>query len=187
MSELRTIAELVALADGNPAALAMLRAARTLIDRALETAGTVIEMPALPAPQRDDAPRQQRAGKSNGGGRPVAAKPSRQPHAARMPATKNADLKAAANGVRIDGCEISFNGKSITVTPREAQVAAQLARVMPNLLDHKRIGAAVWPECGAESRAQMASTLTRSLGESVEAIGLKVTRVRGIGAALLEV
>lgn len=191
MSELKTIAELIALADGNPAgALTMLRAARTLLDGVLGVA--VIELPALPPP-RDDVPRKRRYRRRNVGratrrGKRKSVR-SAAPLRRRRPAEPAADavLKAPSNPVTVEGDVISFNGKSITVTPREAQVARQLVKVMPSLLGHDLIAQRVWPDASKETGMVCAAQATSALAKAVDAIGLKVTRVRGMGAAISEV
>jgi hypothetical protein len=140
-----------------------------------------------PIPAKTYVPRQRRRGRATG---PAPAKKGRSgrqtARAKRQAGIPEPALKADAGGVSIDGREISFRGKSITLAPKEAAVAAELMRVMPNLLGHDVLAQKLWPEATREIGNVCAAQCTLSLSKSVDAIGLKVTRVRGIGAGLSE-
>ena len=79
---------------------------------------------------------------------------------------------------------ITFKG-SITVPQREADLATELVKVMPQMLGREDLAVKIWGKADA-SKVAMVSQLSIALHKSVEAIGLKVTTLRGIGVALQE-
>lgn len=109
------------------------------------------------------------------------ARVARKPRAAA--AAETFAEPATANGVTVAGNVVSYGGKSITVTAGEAALAAELAKVMPNVGDRDRLVKALWGRVD-ESTRNMLGQRARALNESVEAIGLKVTSVRGIGVCM---
>jgi hypothetical protein len=137
-----------------------------------------------PIPTKTYVPRQRRRKRAT----EPAAKKGKSANGARAKDESRVEppIKAGAHGVTVDGREISFRGKSITLAPKEAAVAAELVRVMPNLLGHDVLAQKLWPEATREIGNVCAAQATLSLSKSVDAIGLKVTRVRGIGAGLSE-
>jgi hypothetical protein len=186
--ELKTIAELIAHAGGAGAGAAcMLKAARDLLDVAIAAQTHTIDVPALPAPEQ---PRRKNR-KARGGGRTGKrvgarhASPLRKKERAPR-ANSHAAPAVTANGVTVEGNVVSYKGRSVTVSPKHAEVAAALARVMPSLLSHVVLAQQIWPGVSKESADVCAAAATRELGLSLDAIGLKVTRVRGMGACLSE-
>ena len=109
--------------------------------------------------------------------------PKRTSHRAEAPAP---DLQTpTSNGVTIAGRDISFKGKTTKLTPKEAVLAAALARVMPNQLTYEDLAHAGWQradELAIVSAKHALSTLSTAL----EPLGLKVTKTRGIGACMAE-
>jgi hypothetical protein len=179
--ELKTIAELIVLASAKGAGeLTLLKAARSLLDVAIAGAGDIVEVPQLPAPKKNNR---------KGWRRSIDVKRERDARKASKraeraaPAPEDAPPARAASGISVDGAVVAYNGKSITVTPRQAQVAAELVRVSPSLIGHDVLAKKIWGNT-SNSSVVCATGATRELQKSLDAIGLKVTRLTGIGAGV---
>lgn len=156
--------------------LVVIDAAMTLLDRArlaivAEGSGRA---PALPKPAPLALPKPEKTRKTKAG------KPRRPAKA--KPAVIDAE-PVTANGVTVQGNVVSFNGKSITVTPKQAQLAVALAKVMPSVADRDRLIRAIWNRTDDIAEVLLGQT-SRALNLAVEAIGLKVTNVRGVGVVM---
>ena len=174
-------------ADGESATAAIEAALRAFPPQAV-----VAPLPApaalpvsLPAPRKPRAAKAARTS-SRKPGTGNAAKARAAPAAASAAAEPEAAPAApdvGANGVTVAGNVVSFDGRSITVAPREADLARELVKVMPNVADRTRLQRALWGRSD-DSPGVMLVQYARKLHASVEAIGLKVTIVRGIGVTL---
>jgi two-component system cell cycle response regulator CtrA len=92
----------------------------------------------------------------------------------------------AANGVTVTGDVVSFRGKSITVTKRQAEIAAALAPAMPQMVDRATVAKKVWGRDDSNTIA-MVGQQSKELALSIDAIGLKIVTVRGAGLGLDEI
>lgn len=145
-------------------------------------------VPALPAPGRKRRPARRRKRKS---GHNAEASPATSTRPAAKPAAAPAPACAAAitlNGVTIDPSadnqRVSFNGKETEITARQAELLIMLARGMPNPIGSEFLCRKLFPARNADSAAQGVSLLKAETAAAVEAIGLEVFTVRGVGLVL---
>jgi hypothetical protein len=142
---------LIEVARASPdKASAMLQAAALVVDNARNTRDPAPKMLALPPPAKR---------KASAGAKRSASSPA----AAIEPVT--------ANGITVAGREVRFNGKAITVSPREVAVAAELAKVSPGLLGADVLARRIWNRTDDLGKT-LAGQAARALGQAVEAIGL---------------
>jgi hypothetical protein len=187
-------------------ATALLSAARgrpahhvaTLIDATCILLAAVRETgDTAPPVKRDVATAGKNQASDTGGGGRKAAKPRRQLKTLRGPQAKPASApkhpassgpsRAAAfeaDGVSICECVLSFCGKTVKLTPREAQLAAVMARAMPNLMDYRELAKRVWQRPFDDQAKGLVSQTAGVLRSKLATVGLDLKTVHGMGFAL---
>lgn len=78
---------------------------------------------------------------------------------------------------------ITYDGKSMELNARQAQVLYVLARAMPNPVDRKHIASKLWAT-PPQFWEQTVSNVVRECGRAVDGVGLEVKSVPGVGVLL---
>jgi hypothetical protein len=139
------------------------------------------------------------AAKPNGGGAPAVAaarpaapvavpKPAAAP--AKPAAPRQVEPPAVANGVTVnfdpDDEAVTFRGKSMEVTYRQAKVAAMLARAMPHPVARSFIVRNLFDGNPPATADMVVDQIAMDLGKAVAGIGLKVNVVKSLGFSMGE-
>lgn len=140
--------------------------------------------PVTPKPQ--PAPNRPKVAAPAPAPKPVAAKPA----AVKAP-PRPVEPPVEANGVTVcfdpEDEAITYRGKTMEVTYRQAKVAAILARAMPHPVGREFIVGKLFNGGTPPSTAGMVvDQVAVELGKAITGIGLKVNVVRGIGFSLGE-
>lgn len=118
-----------------------------------------------------------------------ATKP-RERQAGAEPAAAVAPVEA--NGVSVnlsEGAEsVTFKGKTLSVSDRQARFILAVARGMPNPVDRSFIAKKVWPSGKVpEFYEQILGQFCSTLADPMATIGLRPEGVRGVGIVLKEI
>lgn len=120
--------------------------------------------------------------------KPLRPEPVREPVArpATIPIGKTEVAPVSWNGVDIDFERetVSYVGRTVTVTFRQAQLVAVLARAMPHHVDRQEAGRRAWPDLSAASQNQMPYSMRVPLKQRMAEIGLSFELAAGFGLRL---
>lgn len=92
----------------------------------------------------------------------------------------------AATGVEVNLVDftIAFRNQIVTVSMRQAQLAAVLASASPEFLSNDDATKRAWPDLADSTRITSIQSAMRRLASSIDRLGLKAERIHGRGCRL---
>lgn len=189
---LELVAGLIAVAQQVPQHRGVLvRAVRELLGRD----GDAAESAPAEIADEDAAPsgRRRRKVKAKISAKAGRAKQTHKPRPSAPAPAPMAEPSTDSTGITIAGVtvvtapdneEVTFNGKSMEVEARQAQLTLMLARGMPNPVDRDFLCKRLFPTQSKQSAGTSLGTLASATKAALAGIGLDVHTVRGIGVVL---